>query len=323
MDFLASPWCHVHPRGTSFASFHHFCVQGLGHIVVPRGHALWADVGGGITFVTSGEFAWQLVKLPNISVGLEVVFMGGKLKMLALAGQPSLHHYYACMVYWNKGALQGLNAGDVSQAWLAWSIAAETALADACLFSGGPAPNGSLVLGRGKARFRLVRLGGHRVRKVRGGAADAHGVADVFLYRDSSIASLLDMSRRSRAVLNVLDFMISHGVTLSRSVELTAQWGKILSIGPLYPKVLDDLHAVEGFGLGDFRRVVGDVHRHFSDFIHGVAGHRRDEAIRGWRNWLREDPMVHPYKWLRPDLVPPAPFLQCKSHLTPGGSGAC
>ena len=31
--------------------------------------------------------------------------------------------------------------------------------------------------------------------------------------------------------------------------------------------------------------------------------------------------MVHPCKWLRPDLVPPAPFLQCKPHLTPGGSG--
>ena len=31
--------------------------------------------------------------------------------------------------------------------------------------------------------------------------------------------------------------------------------------------------------------------------------------------------MVHPYKWLRPDLVPPAPFLQCNPHLTPGGSG--
>ena len=31
--------------------------------------------------------------------------------------------------------------------------------------------------------------------------------------------------------------------------------------------------------------------------------------------------MVHPFKWLRPDLVPPAPFLQCKPHLTPGGSG--
>ena len=40
----------------------------------------------------------------------------------------------------------------------------------------------------------------------------------------------------------------------------------------------------------------------------------------GWRNWLREDPFVHPYKWLRPDLVPPAPFLQCDPLSTPGGS---
>ena len=31
--------------------------------------------------------------------------------------------------------------------------------------------------------------------------------------------------------------------------------------------------------------------------------------------------MVHPYKWLRPDLVPPAPFLQCQPHFTPSGSG--
>ena len=31
--------------------------------------------------------------------------------------------------------------------------------------------------------------------------------------------------------------------------------------------------------------------------------------------------MAHPYKWLRPDLIPPARFLQCQPHLTPGGSG--
>ena len=31
--------------------------------------------------------------------------------------------------------------------------------------------------------------------------------------------------------------------------------------------------------------------------------------------------MMHPKRWLRPDLVPPAPFLQCQPHLTPGGSG--
>ena len=49
--------------------------------------------------------------------------------------------------------------------------------------------------------------------------------------------------------------------------------------------------------------------------------HRGDEAIRGWRNWLREDPLIHLYKWLRPDLVPPSPFLQCKPHLSSGVSG--
>ena len=31
---------------------------------------------------------------------------------------------------------------------------------------------------------------------------------------------------------------------------------------------------------------------------------------------LREDPLVLLYKWLRPDLVPPAPFLQCDPALT-------
>ena len=49
--------------------------------------------------------------------------------------------------------------------------------------------------------------------------------------------------------------------------------------------------------------------------------HRRDAAIRGWRNWVREDPLVHPYRWLRPDLLPLAPFLQCDRSLTPDGSG--
>ena len=67
--------------------------------------------------------------------------------------------------------------------------------------------------------------------------------------------------------------------------------------------------------IGDFHRVVADVHRRLSDFIHAVVVHRRDEAIRVWRNSIREDPMVHPYKWLGPDLVPPGPFLQCVSPI--------
>ena len=83
---------------------------------------------------------------------------------------------------------ESLDAGDVSRAWLVWSEAAEIALVDAYQFSGGPLPGRGLVLGRGSPSFRVVRLGGHKVRKARGNAADAHDAADVFLYRDSSVA---------------------------------------------------------------------------------------------------------------------------------------
>ena len=89
----------------------------------------------------------------------------------------------------------------------------------------------------------------------------------------------------------------------------------------MFPVTLGDLEAVRGAGVGEFHRVASDVHRRVNDFVHAIVVHRRDEAIRGWRNWLREDPLVHPYKWLRPELVPPAPFLQCHHHLTPCGSG--
>ena len=37
-------------------------------------------------------------------------------------------------------------------------------------------------------------------------------------------------------------------VSLSRSVELTARWGRILAAGPLSPVTLDDLSAVRGLG---------------------------------------------------------------------------
>ena len=52
-----------------------------------------------------------------------------------------------------------LGADDVSMAWVVWSRAAESALLDAYRFSGGPLPSRGLVLGRGSAVFRVVRLG--------------------------------------------------------------------------------------------------------------------------------------------------------------------
>ena len=67
---------------------------------------------------------------------------------------------------------ESLGTDDVSRAWLVWSRTAEAALADAFRFFGGPIPSRSLVLGRGGASFRVVRLGGHKVRKVRDNASD-------------------------------------------------------------------------------------------------------------------------------------------------------
>ena len=137
----------------------------------------------------------------------------------------------------------------------------------------------------------LLSLGGYRVRKARGSAADAIDAADVFLYRDSSIAPLLDKRCRFKAVMELLDAMIRCGVSLSRSLELSAQWDRILAIGPLCRVTLGDLQVVRGVGLGDFYQVVCGVHRRLSDFIHAFVVHRRDEAIRGRRNWVREDPL--------------------------------
>ena len=103
---------------------------------------------------------------------------------------------------------ESLQVDDVSRAWLVWSGARETALADAFWFAGGPSPSRGLAFGRGVALFRVVRLGGHKIRKARSNVADAHDAADVFMCRDSSIAPLLDMRRRFLTVMDFFDALI-------------------------------------------------------------------------------------------------------------------
>ena len=66
----------------------------------------------------------------------------------------------------------------------------------------GPIPTRGLVPGE---CFVPGCQAGHKVRKARSNAADALDAADIFLYRDSSIAPLLDMRRRFKAVMDVLD----------------------------------------------------------------------------------------------------------------------
>ena len=103
-------------------------------------------------------------------------------------------------------------------AWTVWSRAAEAALADAYRFSGGPLPSRGLILGREAASLRRVQLGGPWVRRARANVADVFDAADIFLYRDFSRAPLLDMRRRFKAVMDLLDAMIRHAWCLSFTV---------------------------------------------------------------------------------------------------------
>ena len=47
-------------------------------------------------------------------------------------------------------------------------------------------------------------------------------------------------------------------------------------------------------------------------FLGQVVVSRRDDGIRRWNRWLREGLSSRPYAWLRPDFVPPSPFLVVK-----------
>ena len=213
---------------------------------------------------------------------------------------------------------EALLHGDVSSAWMVWSSAAEKALADAFQFAGGPVPDRGLVLGRGMVRMRTVRLGGPIVRSVRRNAADVGEVDDVSLYRDSSAAPVLDLRRKLKAVLDLLDAVIRCGASLTRAVELSHLWDCIVRLGPLGSVSVEEYVAARTCGVGESRRLVAGLYDRVSTFIRGIVAHRRSVGITAWRSWLREDPLVHPYRWLRADRLPPSPFLQCDRALTPG-----
>ena len=219
------------------------------------------------------------------------------------------------------GLDEALLRGDVSRAWMVWSSAAEKALADAFQFAGGPVPVRGLALGRGVARFRTVRLGGPMVRSVRRSAIVDGDVLDVSLYRDSSAALVLDLRRNLKAILDLLDSIIRWGASLIRDVQLMHLWDSVVRLGSLGSVHLDEYAAARICGVVESRRLVAELYGRVCAFVKGLVAYRRSAGITAWRNWVREDPLVHPYKWLRAELVPPSPFLQCDRALTPGGSG--
>ena len=135
---------------------------------------------------------------------------------------------------------EALLLGDVSSAWMVWSSAAEKALADSFQFAGGPVPDRGLVLGRGMVRIRTVRLGGPIVRSVRRNAADSGEFDDVSLYKNSSAAPVLDLRRKLKAILDLLDAIIRCGASLTRAVELSHLWDCVVCMGSLGSVSVED-----------------------------------------------------------------------------------
>ena len=178
---------------------------------------------------------------------------------------------------------------DVSGAWMVWSGAAETALADACQFAGEPVRFRGIALGRGAARFRVVGLGGPKVHKARN---NAHDGGDVFMYRDSSIALLLGPQTQDLRCDGCSGLHCSEDL-----LSLRFRWIKSFQLGLCIRSLVRTFRRSGGGGdIGNVRGVTGDLHCKLIDFIHKIVVYRREEAMRGWRNWLREDPLVHSKK---------------------------
>ena len=57
-----------------------------------------------------------------------------------------------------------------------------------------------------------------------------------------------------------LRLCLTSGISLARSVELTAQWDEILRVGPVNPITLEDFQSARCGGLCEFRRVTGHFH---------------------------------------------------------------
>ena len=68
---------------------------------------------------------------------------------------------------------------------------------------------------------------------------------------------------------------------------------------------------------------VVDLHHSLDSFLLSVVRSRRDRALLGWKAWILEDPSAHPYRWLRPDLIPPSPFLVTCFGTVPTPSSCC
>ena len=135
-----------------------------------------------------------------------------------------------------------------------------------------------MVCGRGFDRFKNVVLGGPP------GALRC----TCFEILPWFLCFLLNVSL---ALFIVCCFCIGkEGFSISRGLVLHTRWESFLRPGSSGPLTWDDFDAGAHLGIDGFaQRVAGSLDK-LARFIRGVVVHRRDTAIRGWRNWVLEGP---------------------------------
>ena len=219
-----------------------------------------------------------------------------------------------------RGIRSSLLAGDVSYAWRIWSLFAEVSLVRAFVASGGPVSESGFRLGRGVPDFGmslLVVLWSVGFVLILGlGMVKLFIFLRILLYPGSLsyVAGLvvfymfwMEFIGVALLCLVIWSFLLS-GVLLSRLVLVVLFVVLIL----MFLLLLVSHLLVIMFVFFMMLLLI---------FLHKVVVFRRDVAVRGWRSWMLEDGKVHPYRWLKPDLVVPAPLLCCDPCLTVDGSG--
>ena len=135
------------------------------------------------------------------------------------------------------------------------------------------------------------------------------------MYRDSSAAPLLDLRRRLKAVMDVLHAKIRDGVSLA------AQWNEILGVGRVNPVTREDFQSLKVVVLASLLVlweifIVGFL---ISSIGSLCIGGRK--LFEGGGSGCVRIPCFALTSGSSLIWCLSAPFLQCKPHLTPGGSG--
>ena len=114
----------------------------------------------------------------------------------------------------------------------------------------------------------------------------------------------------------MLKGILNHGFTQSRWEALLRYWRAVCRHGPCGP--VDSLHPWDEWvpDLHGLHKWVFESLDVLNEFTRQVVVSRRETGTRRWARWLLEDSGPWPYAWLRPDFVPPSPFLVIKDPQT-------